>query len=419
MEKIYFCIDMKTFFASVECVDRNLDPFTTNLVVADASRGKGSICLAVTPHLKMLGVKNRCRLFEIPSNIKYITAMPRMKKYIEKAADIYEIYLKYFSANDIHVYSIDEAFMDATNYLKLYNKTPIELAKTIIQDIYDTYGLTATAGIGTNMYLAKIALDIMSKHSADNIGYLDEEKYIKELGNHRPLKDFWQINVRTEARLNRLRIYTMNDIAKADEKRLFKEFGVNSRLMIDHAKGIEPCTIQDIKKYKSKSNSLSTSQILPKDYNFEDAKLAMKEMVEVQTLKLVKNKLKTGSIGLYIGYSKDMIEASKATKKLENDTDVFSELLRNFTFMYDKIVSRNTPIRRIGISFDKVSSSNYMQLNLFEDKVKIEKEERLENTINILKEKIGKNAILKGINLQENATTISRNKMIGGHNAGE
>ena len=186
MEKIYFCIDMKTFFASVECVERKLDPFKTNLVVADPSRGKGGICLAVTPHLKMLGVKNRCRLYEIPNNIKYIIAMPRMKKY---------------------VYSIDEAFIDVTNYLKLYNKTPIQLAKTVIQDIYDTYGLTATAGIGTNLYLAKIALDIMSKHSIDNIGYLDEKKYIEELGNHRPLKDFWQINNGIEKRLNKMRIF--------------------------------------------------------------------------------------------------------------------------------------------------------------------------------------------------------------------
>lgn len=419
MEKIYFCIDMKTFFASVECVERKLDPFKTNLVVADPSRVKGGICLAVTPHLKMLGVKNRCRLYEIPNNINYIIAVPRMKKYIEASADIYEIYLKYFSSSDIHVYSIDEAFIDVTNYLKLYNKTPIQLAKTVIQDIYDTYGLTATAGIGTNLYLAKIALDIMSKHSIDNIGYLDEKKYIEELGNHRPLKDFWQINNGIEKRLNKMRIFTMNDIANADEKKLFKEFGINARLLIDHSKGLEECTMKDIKNYKSKSNSISTSQILPKDYNFEDAKLVMKEMVEILTLKLVKNKLKTGTIGLYIGYSKDVIEASKATKKLENDTDAFSEILTNFVFIYDKIASRNTPIRRIGISFDKVTSSDYMQLNLFEDRIKVEKEEKLENTINILKEKIGKNSILKGINLQENATTISRNKMIGGHNAGE
>lgn len=418
MDRIYFCIDMKTFFASVECVDRKLDPFKTNLVVADPSRGKGAICLAITPHMKMLGIKNRCRLFEIPNNVKYITAMPRMKKYIDTSADIYEIYLKYFSSNDIHVYSIDEAFIDATDYLKLYKKEPIELAKTIIKDIYDTYGLTATAGIGTNMYLAKIALDIMSKHSADNIGYLDEELYIKELGNHRPLKDFWQISRGIETRLNKMRIFTMNDIANTDDKKLFKAFGVNSVLLKDHSRGIEPCTIKDIKNYKSKSNSLSTSQILPKDYNFEDAKLAMKEMVEVLSLKLVGNKLKTEGIGLYIGYSKDMIEASKGTQRLVNGTDSYSEILKSFVTMYDRIVNRNTPIRRIGITFDRVTSSDYMQLNLFEDKIKIEKEENLQNTINILKEKMGKNSLLKGINLQEKATTMERNKMIGGHNAG-
>ena len=215
---MYLCIDLKTFYASVECVERKLDPFSTNLVVADESRGKGTICLAVSPKMKMLGVKNRCRLYEIPPNIKYIIAKPRMKKYIEYSANIYAIYLKYLSKEDIYVYSIDEAFLDVTKYLKFYKKDEIELAKTILKDIYDTYKLTATVGIGTNLYLAKVALDIMSKHTPTNIGYLDEEKYKLKLWHHKPLTDFWQIGKGIERRLNKRRIYDMYDIAHTNPK---------------------------------------------------------------------------------------------------------------------------------------------------------------------------------------------------------
>ena len=250
MQKYYLCIDLKTFYASVECVERGLDPFNTNLVVADPERGKGTICLAISPKMKMLGVKNRCRIFEIPPTIKYIVATPRMKKYIEYSANIYAIYLKYFSKEDIHVYSIDEAFMDVTQYLKLYKLNPIDLAKKIIKDIFKTYGITATAGIGTNMYLAKIALDITAKHNPNNIGYLDEEKYKKELWHHKPLSDFWQIGRGIERRLNKMRIFDMYDIAHTTQKRLYKEFGVNAEYLIDHSWGKESCTIADIKAYK-------------------------------------------------------------------------------------------------------------------------------------------------------------------------
>ena len=287
MQDIYLCIDLKTFYASVECVERGLDPFSTNLIVADPTRGKGSICLAVSPKMKMLGVKNRCRVFEIPSNIKYITAMPRMKKYIEYSANIYGIYLKYFSKEDIHVYSIDEAFIDATHYLKMYNMNAIELAKTIVKNIYDEYKITAAAGIGTNLYLAKIALDITAKHSAGNIGYLNEEKYIKELWKHKPLTDFWQVGKGIEKRLNKMGLYTMQDVANCEQKRLYKEFGINAELLIDHAWGKESCKMEDIKKYTPKNNSISNSQVLFKDYNFEKARLLVKEMVELGSLRLV------------------------------------------------------------------------------------------------------------------------------------
>ena len=286
MQRYYMCIDLKTFYASVECVERSLDPFSTNLVVADPSRGKGTICLAISPKMKMLGVKNRCRIYEIPPNIKYIIAPPRMKKYIEYSANIYGIYLKYFSKDDIHVYSIDEAFMDVTNYLKLYNTDVVSLAKIIMKDIFDTYGITATCGIGTNMYLAKIALDITAKHSSTNIGYLDEEKYKKELWHHKPLSDFWQIGKGIERRLNKLRLFDMYDIAHTDPKRLYKEFGINAEYLIDHSFGKESCTIADIKKYKPKTNSITNSQILFEDYSFEKARIVLKEMVEIRKFKI-------------------------------------------------------------------------------------------------------------------------------------
>ena len=417
--KTYLCIDLKTFYASVECVERKLNPFETNLVVADPSRGKGSICLAVSPHMKMLGVKNRCRVYEIPPNIQYITAVPRMSKYIEYSANIYSIYLKYFSKEDIHVYSIDEAFMDATNYLHLYNKTPIELAKTIMKDIYQTFGITATCGIGTNMYLAKIALDIMSKHTASNIGILDEEKYKKELWHHKPLSDFWQIGKGIERRLNKMRIFDMYDIAHSDEKKLYKEFGINAEFLIDHSHGRETCTIKDIKNYKPKSNSISNSQILFKDYNFEDAKIVLTEMVELLSLQLIEQNKLTSEIHLYIGYSKDVIPASGGSRRLTIPTNTYTDLTKHFGKLYDKTTSRVTPIRRIGISFGKLEADSIEQLNLFEDYNKKDRERSLEKAINKLKIKMGKNTIIRGMDLQENATTMLRNKLIGGHNGGE
>ena len=418
MQRYYLCIDLKTFYASVECVERGLDPFNTNLVVADESRGKGTICLEVSPKMKMLGVKNRCRLFEISPTIKYMIAMPRMKKYIEYSANIYAIYLKYFAKEDIHVYSIDEAFMDATNYLKLYQMNPVELAKTIIKDIYKNYGITATAGIGTNMYLAKIALDITAKHSATNIGYLDEEKYKKELWHHKPLSDFWQIGKGIERRLNKMRVFTMYDVAHIDQKRLYKEFGVNAEYLIDHSWGKESCTIADIKKYKPKTNSITNSQVLFEDYSFEKARLVLKEMVELGSLRLIENNLVTNTVGLYIGYSKDIIKATSESKKLENYTNVYSELLKAFLEIYDNNINRGVAIRRIGVNFANVIETENVQLSLFADQEKIDKERKLELTISGIKNKMGKNTILRGMNLEEGATTLVRNKLIGGHNSG-
>ena len=418
MQKYYLCIDLKTFYASVECVERGLDPFNTNLVVADASRGKGTICLAVSPKMKMLGVKNRCRIFEIPPTIKYITATPRMKKYIEYSANIYAIYLKYFSKEDIHVYSIDEAFMDVTRYLKLYKANPIELAKIIIKDIFKTYGITGTAGIGTNMYLAKIALDITAKHNPNNIGYLDEERYKKELWRHKPLSDFWQIGKGIERRLNKMRIYDMYDIAHSNPKKLYKEFGVNAEYLIDHSWGKESCTIADIKAYKPKTNSISNSQVLFEDYSFEKARLVLKEMVELGSLRLIESNLVTDSIGLYIGYSKDIIKATGGTRKLINYTNVYSELLKAFLDIYDKNTNRSIAIRRIGVNFANTIETESVQLSLFTDQEKIDRERKLELTICNIKNKMGKNTIIRGMDLEEGATTRVRNQLVGGHNGG-
>jgi len=419
MQKVYMCIDLKTFFASVECVERNLDPFTTNLVVADPRRGNGAICLAISPKMKMQGVKNRCRIFEIPKSIDYIVAIPRMKKYIEYSANVYGIYLKYFSKDDIHVYSIDEVFIDCTAYLNLYKKNPIELAKMVIKDVFDTYGLTATSGIGTNMYLAKIALDITAKHSQDNIGWLTEEKYKKELWNHRPLNDFWQIGSGIEKRLNKMRIYDMYDVAHADEKKLYKEFGVNAELLIDHSWGRESCTMADIKAYKTKTKSISNSQILHRDYSYDEARIVLKEMVEMGSLRLVADKLMTCSVHLYIGYSNSNIKPVDGSYRMINHSNVYSELLKAFLNIYDKIVDREQKIRKIGVSFENLVEVKNEQLNLFIDQQKIGKERKLEKTISDIKKNMGKNSVLRGLNYLESSTMRERNKMIGGHNSGE
>ena len=419
MQKYYLCIDLKTFYASVECVERGLDPFNTNLVVADPTRGKGTICLAISPKMKMLGVKNRCRIFEIPPTIKYIIATPRMKKYIEYSANIYDFYLKYFAKEDIHVYSIDEAFMDVTKYLKLYKLNPIELAKKIIKDIFKTYGITATAGIGTNMYLAKIALDITAKHNPQNIGYLDEEKYKQELWHHKPLSDFWQIGRGIERRLNKMRIFDMYDIAHTEQKRLYKEFGVNAEYLIDHSWGKESCTIADIKAYKPKTNSVTNSQILFEDYSFIKARLVLKEMVELGSLRLIENNLVTDTVSIYIGYSKNIIKATGGTKRLANYTNVYRELLKSFLQLYDNTTDKNVPIRRIGVNFANVIETDNIQLSLFTNQEKIDEERKLELAMCSIKNKMGKNAIIRGMDLEEGATTMMRNKLIGGHNGGE
>ncbi len=416
MDKIYICIDLKTFFASVECVERSLDPFTTNLVVADETRGNGTICLAVSPRMKELGVRNRCRVFEIPKNVKYIMAKPRMKKYIEYSANIYSIYLKYFAKEDIHVYSIDEVFIDVTPYLKIYKMSAIELTKGILKDIFDTYKITATAGIGTNLYLAKVAMDIIAKHSRINIGYLDEKKYQEILWHHRPISDFWQVGRGIEKRLKKHMINDMYDVAHVNPKILYKEFGVNAEFLIDHAWGRETCTIADIKAYKPKYNSISTNQVLFEDYRIDKARLVLKEMIELKVLELVENDLIADTIELYIGYSNNVIKSTGGAYKLPYASNSLKELTKYFLILFDKTTNIFTPIRRIGIAFCKVKRREYEQLSIFKNQDELRREESIEKAILKVKKEFGKNAIIKGMNLEAGATTLIRNSLIGGHN---
>ena len=415
--KAYLCIDLKTFFASVECVERKLDPFAVNLVVADPSRGKGALCLAVSPKMKEQGVHNRCRIFEIPDNISYVTAMPRMNLYMQYSADIYGIYLKYISREDIHVYSIDEAFLDVSEYLQMYSVSAKELARMILQDIYTTTGITATVGIGTNLYLAKIALDITAKHAKDNMGILDEQLYRETLWHHKPVSDFWQVGRGISKRLEKYSVADMYDIAHMDERILYREFGVNAEYLIDHAWGREPTTIKEIKAYKSKSNSLSNSQILFEDYNYEEALLVLKEMVELNVQNLVESHRVTDHIGLYIGYSARNVKATGGSRKLSNVTNSYAYLRNAFIELYRETVNRQELVHMLSISFGNVVDEMYETYDLFTDFNALEKEKKLQLTLLNIKHKFGKNAVIKGMNLLNKATAISRNKLVGGHNA--
>jgi len=417
-EKQYLCIDLKSFYASVECVERGLDPMTTDLVVADPQRTDKTICLAVSPSLKAKGVKNRCRVFEIPKNLEYIMAPPRMQKYIDYAASIYGIYLNYIAPEDIHVYSIDEAFLDVTHYLWLYKMTARELALKIMNEIYQKIGVIATCGIGTNLYLCKIALDITAKHSPDFIGELDEKSYIKTMWNHTPITDFWRIGKGTAERLAKYGINTMKDIANAPEDILYKWFGIDAELLIDHAWGRETTTMKDIKNYKPKSNCLTSGQVLMRDYSFLEARLIVKEMLDLLCLDMVSKNLIADSFTLYVGYSNSLdIPGAKGTVQTQKRTNADSIVIPAVISLYDKIVNQNYPVRRIIISCNRVTEDkNAEQLNLFEE-INTDNNRILQEVMLKIKSKYGKNAVLKGMNLCEAATTRERNEQIGGHKA--
>lgn len=417
---VYLCIDLKSFYASVECVERGLDPMSTNLVVADPERGNGTICLAVSPSMKKLGVKNRCRVYEIPSNIDYIMAVPRMKLYINYSAEIYGIYLKYIAKEDIHVYSIDEAFLDIKDYLKLYKMGSEELAVKIMDDIKATLGITAATGIGTNLYLAKVALDIMAKKSIINIGYLDEKMYCEKLWNHKPLTDFWRVGKGISDRLGKYGITTMGEIAKADEDYIYDLFGIDAELLIDHAWGRESVTMSDIKAYRPKSNSLSNSQVLPRDYKYDEGCLIVKEMTDSLCLDLVERGLTAKSVTLIIRYSfASGGESVRGTVMMLDYTNSYQIILSYILDLYYRITDKEMSIRKITICFNKVTDEAFGQYNLFAEPEEIERERKLQNAVLEIKRKYGNNALLKGMNLQSAGTAAERNLQIGGHKSGE
>ncbi len=490
MENVYIAIDLKSFYASVECAERGLDPLGTNLVVADESRTEKTICLAVSPSLKSYGIPGRPRLFEVVQKIKavnsqrkyrlhgkelagesvhdeelksnpflavsYIVAPPRMALYMEYSTRIYQIYLKYVAPEDIHPYSIDEVFIDITPYQATYNMTPHEIAMMIIQDVLKTTKITATAGIGTNLYLAKVAMDIVAKHMpADKDGVriaeLDEMKYRRLLWHHTPLTDFWRVGKGYSDKLKKVGLNTMGDIARCslggerdyyNEELLYKMFGINAELLIDHAWGWEPVGMRDIKAYQPEAHSISNGQVLQRPYDFDKARLVVWEMTDLLVLDLVDKGLVTDQMVLTVGYD---IESTKnyngeisvdrygrkipkqahGSINLKSPTSSFRQISKAVTDLFDRIVDKNLLVRRMYVVANHVAAEAeagaYEQLELFmdsaEEQEKQEKEKNIQNTILGLKQRYGKNAVLKGANLKDGATAKDRNKQIGGHKA--
>lgn len=416
-QRTYLIIDLKSFYASVECNDRGMDPMKDNLVVADVERSKGTICLAITPAMKALGIKNRCRIFEIPKGVEYVAAVPRMQRYIDVSANIYAIYLSFVSKEDIHVYSIDEAFLDVTEYLNLYGLTAHDLALKIMDTIFLKEGIHATCGIGPNMYLCKIALDILAKHSPDFIAELDEESYKKRLWRHLPLTDFWKVGPGTVRRLSSLGIYTQEDIAHAPEQLLIKHFGVNARHLIDHAWGREDCTIAQIKSYTNKSHSLSCGQVLMRDYEYDEALIIVKEMANELSMDMVAKHVVSNNYSLYIGYTYNSLPSTGGGATVQVSTNSVRIITDTMVQLFHKFARKNCLIRRINLSANSIIDECYEQYSFFVDPEIMEKDRQITRSVNKLKTKFGKNAILKGIDLLDSATTIERNGQIGGHKA--
>ncbi len=419
-KRVYLCIDLKSFYASVECVERGLDPMTTNLVVADPERTDKTICLAVTPAMKAQGVANRCRVFEIPKNIDYIMAPPRMRLYIDYSAEIYSIYLEFLSKEDIYPYSIDEMFMDVTDYLDMYGMSAIELGKTMMRAVRDRTGISSSCGVGTNLYLTKIALDITAKHSPDRIGYLDEDTFIRTLWDHTPLTDFWRIGKGTQRRLNRLGIFNMREITEVDEEVLYREFGVDAELLIDHAWGKEPVTMADIKNYRPKTTSITSGQVLPRDYDYHEGEVIITEMCELLTLELVDLDMFTDHISLSVGYSRRVgVPSIHVSESLPVHTCAVKTLRRALLALYHRHVKEDLPIRRVSIGFGHLTDTAAQQYHFFIDPAEEERERKLSQVTVALRKRFGKNAVLIGTNLDEAGTTIERNTQIGGHRSGD
>ena len=504
--RCYIAIDLKSFYASVECRDRNLNPLTTNLVVADKSRTSKTICLAVSPSLKAYGIGGRARLFEVEQAVArvnarrrkqapggqfkgassddrelkkdpalrlcYIVAPPQMAHYMEVSTKIYDIYLQYFAPEDMHVYSIDEVMIDVTSYLDTYQKTPRQLASTVMKNIYEQTGITAAAGIGTNLYLCKVAMDIVAKHVAPDadgarIGELDELTYRKLLWDHRPLTDFWRVGPGYSRKLESYGLYTMGDIARCslgkageyyNEDLLYRLFGINAELLIDHAWGWEPCRMEDIKAYKPETNSICSGQVLQCPYTSEKARLVVQEMTDLMALDLVDKGLVTDQLVLTVGYDIDNLTDPKirklykgavttdrygrqvpkhahGTQNLKYPTSSSMQLMAAAEELYDRIINSHLLVRRITLTANRVTGENavkkeeaFEQMDLFTDykkreneekkeKAELEKEKKLQHAMLDIKKRYGKNAVLKGMNLQEGATARSRNSQIGGHKA--
>ena len=461
MGRTYAAIDLKSFFASVECILRGLDPLKAKLVVADESRTEKTICLAVTPALKAYGIPGRARLFEVNQKVRevqrrtgekieFTIAKPQMAKYVEYSTKVYNVYLKYVSAEDIHAYSIDECFLDLTRYLKLYKKTARELVKTIIQDVFTTTGITATGGIGTNLYLCKIAMDVMAKHvEADDDGVriaeLDEMSYRKQLWAHRPLTSFWQVGRGIAERLENCRlnagrgIYTMGDIARVSVKNpeaLYKLFGVNAEILIDHAWGYEPCTIADIKKAKPRNRSTGEGQVLQDPYPFDKARLVVREMVDTVSMTLIAHDLVTNAMVLTVGYDRENVDKgiyhgvtvtdfygrtipkpAHGTANIGYYTSSQKVMADAVMKLFDRIVDPKLTVRRLNLVAADIVDASHEQYDLFTDVKKQEREKKRLKAELLIKKRFGKNAIVKGMDLQEGATTIERNGQIGGHKA--
>ena len=502
-QRTCIAIDLKSYYASVECMARGLDPMTTNLVVADISRTEKTICLAVSPSLKAYGIPGRARLFEVVQRVRevnaerqrhapgrqftgkstdamdlkaapalavdYVVAPPRMAKYIEISTQIYNVYLKYIAPEDIHVYSIDEVMIDATSYLGTYHMTARELARTMILDVLRTTGITATAGIGTNLYLCKVAMDIMAKHVAPDesgvrIAELDEMSYRRQLWMHRPLTDFWRVGKGYAKKLEAIGIYTMGDVARCsigkagdyyNEALLYRLFGINAELLIDHAWGWEPCRISDVKAYKPETNCISSGQVLQCPYDYDKARRVAREMAEAVSMDLLEKRLVTDQVTLTVGYDIENVASADfrgetvtdpygrkipkhahGTENLESFTSSTQKMVEAASVLYDRIVDKNLLIRRMNITANNIveekaaqqKNNSYQQLDLFTDyaaeeeqekqeALRLDRERKLQEATITIKKKFGKNAILKGMSLQEGATAKNRNEQIGGHKA--
>lgn len=409
------CIDLKSFFASVECIERKLDPFTTPLVVAEPNRD-GAITLAVTPYMKSLGVKSRGRIFEIPSHIKYITARPRMSLYIEKSKEVVNIYLDYVSHEDLHIYSIDECFLDVTNYMSLYKKSTYELAIDILNSIKTKTGLYATAGIGPNMLLAKVAMDIEAKHNKNFIAEWNYNDIPTKLWSITPLSNMWGIGSRMEKNLNNLGIKTIGDLANYNKLKLKEKYGVIGSELWYHANGIDLSKISDFKRI-AKEKSISNSQVLYKDYYNEEIYLIIREITSILVKRLRKEKYTTGRVSLHVSYSKIIGKGFSVSKKLDNNTNDEKYIYEVLIHIFNNYYENDTPIRKIGISLSKLEKNNSLQLNLFENINIIDSKNKINTTIDEINDKYGNNSILKATSLLSNSTIKSRNEKIGGHNA--